>query len=238
MKEQVKPTKTMSTTQTNSQNQTADPKDLKSRLVYRPILPEDRQQIVDIVDKTWDYRPYGYDERFCKRFSRADLLGCLSSADYSRAAFLDGKPMGYILARIGKGKRRNTGLKLALALQLLTIRTAEYGYLVEDYLKLYAKTDHALLTATGKDYGGELVFFAVDPQARGMGVGKELLHGVYNYFRENGVDTFYVFTDTTCDFSFYEKNGFVKMGQHTAPAAMRNGEEITFYIFERSLLKL
>lgn len=57
---------------------------------------------------------------------------------------------------------------------------------------------------------GEIRFLAANPIIKGKGVGTLLLQELEK--RERG-KTIYLFTDTNCTYQFYEKRGFVRVGE-------------------------
>ncbi|MGI6315634.1 MAG: GNAT family N-acetyltransferase [Christensenellales bacterium] len=82
-------------------------------------------------------------------------------------------------------------------------------------------------------YMGELAFFAVSSSYRGQGVGKQLFQKAVEYLRKQKISSFYLFTDTSCNYGFYEHQGMqqktkkicsMKIGDHT--------EEFEFYLYD------
>ena len=64
--------------------------------------------------------------------------------------------------------------------------------------------DKELLTRCPTDYQGELAFFAISQKCRGKGIGKALFQKVVEYMRSQKIQKFYLFTDTSCNYGFYE----------------------------------
>ena len=55
---------------------------------------------------------------------------------------------------------------------------------------------------------GDITLFAVSSEARGHGIGKNLIEQLYSHFRRHKVKRIYVLTDNMCTYEFYEKQGF------------------------------
>ena len=50
----------------------------------------------------------------------------------------------------------------------------------------------------------------MDESCRGKGIGKLLFQSALDYAKEEKMDKFYLFTDTSCNFGFYEHQGMVR----------------------------
>ena len=204
---------------------------------YGPFEEWQRDGLVKIINDTWNVDRFGYPPEVGLKYSASDLEACLSIATFTEVAILDGQPVGYIFGRcedafdddaLRKAKRTDRQIKRKL-------RFSRYGRAMLGFKKLYMQSDDKLLEDTGKEYGGELVFFAISPEARGKGVGKRLFSDLLAYMKQNGVREFYVFTDTTCDHSFYDHNGFVQRGALPQTVEFRKNEEMTFFIYDYNL---
>ena len=63
---------------------------------------------------------------------------------------------------------------------------------------------------SGKDYKGELSFFAVSETCRGKGLGRKLSETLVDDMRSQNIPDFYLFTDTSCNYPFYEHLGMIR----------------------------
>lgn len=75
-----------------------------------------------------------------------------------------------------------------------------------------------------------LTLFAVDENCRGFGVGKALLSGFLKYLKEQEVRHIYLYTDTTCNYGFYEHQDFKRLEEQTLKLT-RNGETFQMDVF-------
>ena len=64
-----------------------------------------------------------------------------------------------------------------------------------------------MLRESGKNYPAELALFMVSPSCRGQGVGKALFQAALDYTGQQKLDEIYLFTDTSCNYGFYEHQG-------------------------------
>lgn len=75
----------------------------------------------------------------------------------------------------------------------------------------------------------EILFFAVDSNYQGKGIGKKLIMSFENECRNLNIKNYYLFTTNHCNVSFYEKN---KM---TITQTFRFNKDLDLYIFEKNL---
>lgn len=139
------------------------------------------------------------------------MLHYLEPSTHGTIAEVDGKFMGLLLARVfgapvlfpevGRmlreqeaAMKENCDKNYALALE------EAYGMRALE-TKLEAKSHINNLTQA------ELELFLVSPDARGHGVGGGLWKRTMHMLRNNGVNRYYLHTDSACDVSFYDYHG-------------------------------
>ena len=103
-------------------------------------------------------------------------------------------------------------------------------------LNFYKNVDEIysqLLKQCDKDYRGEIALFALSPEYRGLGIGKMLFHSVLAYMKSQSISDFYLYTDTSCNFGFYEHQGMKRCCEkkHIFQVAGQNAE-MRFFIYE------
>ena len=83
------------------------------------------------------------------------------------------------------------------------------------------------------NYDAEVAFFAIHPESRGKGVGKQLFQRLMDYFKQEQLRKFYLFTDTSCNYPFYECRGMERRGErvHTFAAKRKSGT-LTMFIYD------
>ena len=78
------------------------------------------------------------------------------------------------------------------------------GRAVSQIFQNVNEIDEQLLRGCKKTYPAELALFAVRSSCQGKGIGKKLFHSALAYLKQQGLDEFYLFTDTSCNYGFYE----------------------------------
>lgn len=82
------------------------------------------------------------------------------------------------------------------------------------------------------------LFFVVHPLYRNFGIGNELYNRFYNYTKINKINNFYVFTDTSCNYNFYEKRNMKKCREKVKEVTNVNcHEKISFLCMKIFLIR-
>ena len=99
------------------------------------------------------------------------------------------------------------------------------------------QVDEVLKRDAGKSYQAEITLFVVSPEARGMGVGRKLFNHMLGVFRNAGMNEYFLFTDTTCDYGFYDYRGLTRKAERTVrrDSFTQGGLEdgaLSFFLYE------
>lgn len=93
--------------------------------------------------------------------------------------------------------------------------------------------DKELLSSCDKDYKGELAFFAISEKCRGKGLGRKLFQTVVEYMKTKNISEFYLFTDTSCNYLFYEHLGLTRCCEKKQAIDVKGEKgDMTFFIYE------
>ena len=69
-----------------------------------------------------------------------------------------------------------------------------------------------------------------------MGLGKKLFAKAKEYMKSDGMNDFYLFTDTTCNFGFYEHNGMTRRGEKREKVEVDGQKaDMKFFIYDFDL---
>lgn len=166
------------------------------------------------------------------RLAAIDAHDCLARATHAAVAEQNGRIIGVILGSVpAKVTRmqilRHRWQQASLALPMLANRAGRNG-LREQLAILHA--DRALIQTTGNDYQAEIVLFLVSPEAKGQGVGGRLFAHMLDRFHALGIRQYFLFTDTTCDYGFYEHKGLQRAGVRNL--ALAHGEQLQCFLYQ------
>ncbi len=180
---------------------------------FRDVKLGDIDAIVKEYERTWGIsKEVGQDASLS--LSRRFVLHYLEPSTHGTIAEVDGKFMGLLLARVFDAPVMFPEVRSMLLEQEREMKSQNdenYARALEEAYamraletKLEAKSHINDLTQA------ELELFLVSPDARGHGVGGGLWRHTMHMLRNNGVNRYYLHTDSACDVSFYDYHGLSK----------------------------
>lgn len=89
------------------------------------------------------------------------------------------------------------------------------------FIDAETRVNDGLLRRADVDGHAEIVLLAVDERLRGIGVGGALLDAALSYCARAGAHGAYLFTDTSCTWTFYEHRGLTRLAEHRSTAEER-----------------
>ncbi|QIL46859.1 GNAT family N-acetyltransferase [Vagococcus coleopterorum] len=201
-------------------------------IIYRPIEEKDFAPLEQIIRDTWNYDTY-YDEQLAKDCAEMYLAGCLNNFTFSEVAVLEGETVGVILVNDKKNHHPNPTYQKKWEAVLERLDQTEAGRTAFNSFDKVEGLYHEMYIKTNKAYDGELAFFLMNDKHQGLGIGKKLYLDALAYFKAQGVESFYLFTDTQCNFGFYDHIGMNRIEeiQHLPTAGKKQSDTI-FYMYE------
>lgn len=207
---------------------------MQEQVILREYQETDRAAIENIIRKTWQY------DRFCSpntaaKMARVYLNNCLTNQTFTRVAVVGHAPVGIIM---GKNIQTHTcplNLRIKWLSSIFSLFCSKEGRNISNMFGNVDGIDKELLSACNKDYKGELAFFVIDEICRGQGLGKTLFQSLVDYMKSQDIPEFYLFTDTSCNYPFYEHLGLIRRGekQQTIRISEETGN-MTFFIYDYS----
>lgn len=203
-----------------------------NQLIFlREFQKTDRPALEQIIRETWNY------DRFCskktaKKLARVYLDSCLADQTYTQVALMKDTPVGIIMAKKIAACRCPLRLRLNLGFSVVSLLSSQEGRAVFRAFWEVDKIDRDLLSES-KPYDGELAFFAVSRSCRGIGIGKMLFQRAIEYMKAQKISSFYLFTDTSCNYGFYEHQGMRRKG--AKECSMEIGgqtEKFEFFLYD------
>lgn len=185
-----------------------------SETILRELAKRDYAQVEAMIKQTWHFEKHCGNEISARRMAKLYLRDALAEQNAVIVAEENGKIIGTIMMRDDKcGAKASLKQKAARLFATANVMRAKAGRKGHRIYKKVNIVDRSLLATTGREFGGELTFFAVADKAQGKGVGKKLLGEAREYFYARGCQSFYVFTDTACNYGFYDSQGFKKIAE-------------------------
>lgn len=204
---------------------------MKANITFRAYEKQDAPYLENIIRKTWNYDLFS-SPKVAKQMAKLYLASCLANQTYTKVALIDDTPVGIIMAKnIKSHKNKLTYVWSQLVAGAQVFRSKE-GRKTANLFAGINDVDEKLLEERHKNYEGELAFFAVSEECRGTGIGKKLYHMVVDYFIQEGIQEFYLYTDSSCNYGFYEHQGMVRCGEKIYEVPLKVKNEMKFYLYE------
>lgn len=207
------------------------------QMQFREYRKQDYRDLVEIIRKTWHY------DEFCSpktanKLANVFLSSCLTNYTYSRVVLADGKAAGIILVNNIAKHTCSAMARLRQLKALATLYCCKEGRQAARIFGSVHGIDQHLLEKNHKHYPAELALFALSDAYRGKGIGKQLFQAALDYMKQEGLDSFYLFTDTSCNYGFYEHQGMKRCCEHEHSFHMQGKEAaMRFFIYEYQLEK-
>lgn len=199
---------------------------------FRQYKEQDFEALEDIVRKTWHYDDL-CSPKTAKQLARVFLTSCLTNYTFSRVAIVDGEVQGVILVKDAASHRPTFQSRWRQSMAILRLLLSAEGRKVMDIFGSVSRVDEELLKEAGTKYAGELALFALSESCRGQGIGKWLYEEGMRYLSYNGVDNFYLFTDTSCNYGFYEHQGLKRRVQRQKEVVVNGMKQgMNFFIYD------
>lgn len=206
-----------------------------SSLVYRKIRKSDYSTVKELINEAFKFKQYTSNSKVLDIFLETYLRRCLLVQNYSQVVEENGEVIGLLL---GKANNKNNFLKNApniCSLLICWIRTLLTNKEDKAFLLEYKKVSDAyanLIKECNENFDGEVVLFIVGEKCRGKGIGRRLVNNYLCFCKNNNVTNLYLFTDSKCNYGFYDNNGFKRMGEKQININTVNGpSDLGVYLY-------
>ncbi|MDO4280158.1 MAG: GNAT family N-acetyltransferase [Peptococcaceae bacterium] len=205
------------------------------QIILRPYQESDRASLAAVIREAWEYDSF-CSSQVAEKMAHLYLDACLANQTFTQVAVVDGEPAGVIMGKNIARHRCPLRLRWQMVKSTCALLASEEGRRVAKIFSGIEALDQALLDSCQKEYEGELAFFAISQKHRGVGLGRRLFETVVADMRAEGVGNFYLFTDTSCNYRFYEHLGLERQTAHTELVDLGSEKEkMTFFVYDYDL---
>lgn len=185
---------------------------MDSSITVRSFQRTDISYFSEVINRVWGVE-LAEDLSKSFRFSKALLLYYLTQQNFAKVALYKGQPVGVILAQDEhEKKRKNTRYQL----QFWTLQMASrFDKRQKKAIKKTDAIDQQLLDDSPGHYQAEIKLLIVNPEYQNLKIGRELLLYTMHHLAARWVDSVYLFTDSTCNYNFYDRMGMVQRSKIT-----------------------
>lgn len=204
--------------------------------VYRHMEKRDYVAVKKMINNAWEFDRFSPSSAQREAALDMYLHYCLLEHSYSLVVENGGVPAGFLLGRIEKhyniGRNIQHGILFFWAFLRYFLRIFRGITFMQQTIqeqKVYRK----LIKAAGKRYDGEVVLFIVSSHQQGKGLGKTLINRFLEHCRSKNLNRIYLYTDTECNYGFYDACGFKKAAAFEGTVRTVAGKKpIQYFLYE------
>lgn len=205
---------------------------METEPVIRLMQAADRTAIADIIRRTWHYDEF-CDSRTAQCLADVFLSSVEADSDRAMVLTLKNQVLGAIMIQDKRIRHRSWTGRLRQGAAIFRLLLTKEGRRAAQLFGNVDDTDSILLKRAQKSYGGEIRFFALDESVRGQGLGKVLFDHARQVMRDRGIQSYYLYTDTSCSWQFYRKQGMRQAAsEHRIMEAAGRKTPMTFFLFD------
>lgn len=197
-------------------------------IIYREIEKCDYTTVKSLINEAFNFEDIISNKDVLNKSLNIYLRGCLSSTTFSSVAVKNGNVIGFIL---GSSKNKNNtfnlikhNIALAFSAFSLLFKSKDDKEALNGYKKILKSYDE-LMHNRNDDFQGCIELFIVSKECRGLGVGKKLVNDLMNYMKDNSVSNLYLYSDSNCNYGFYDSQGFNQLDSRNVK--MQNSNKST-----------
>lgn len=205
---------------------------MSEQIILREYQKADYKALANVVREAWKY------DRFCSpktaaKMAKVYLNSCLTNQTFTRVAVINGEPVGIIMGKNIEKHNCPFSLRIKWLESILSLYISKEGREISKIFSGIQGIDKELLSACKENYKGELAFFAISEKCRGKGLGKKLFETVVDYMKSQGIFRFYLFTDTSCNYPFYEHMGLTRQCEKKQTIDVKGEKgDMTFFVYD------
>ncbi|MBP2024651.1 GNAT family N-acetyltransferase [Peptoniphilus stercorisuis] len=207
-------------------------------IIYRQIRKSDYEEIKDLINVSFFIEDYVENDKVLDLELDCELYEALVEQSYTCIAEKDGKVVGVLMGQAKSDYSVFRHLDHYIKYYSNLIKWRILAFLKKDRLadsKKINETYDYFLENSKEEYDGVLSLFIVSEEVRGCGIGKELIRKFKSYLNNEGVEKIYLFTDSFCNYEFYDHLGFKRKNKKIINYLRnnkRNNLDIYLYSYE------
>lgn len=182
-------------------------------VTIRPMTAKDIPAVRRLDGDTW-FAPECFPDRDARDYAVAvDVLRYLPETTFGAIAEHAGRVLG-----VAMGAAKGESPLFADADHAVSRARGEAGRhtngaAIVRNIDMDTKVNMDMSQDVRADCDAELQLFIVSPEARGLGIGRRLFSTFLSHLRDAGARSYYLFTDTGCDYGFYDRHGLTRAAQ-------------------------
>lgn len=208
---------------------------MNKHITFRNIQPSDYPLLESIIRRTWHYDELS-DGRTAGRLAKAYLMSCLCNQTFTNVAMCKNIPVGIIMAKNIAAHHCPLYMRWKQIKAIISLLMHKESRKVISIFRNVSHIDEELIKKNKLTYQGEVAFFALDQDYRGHGIGKVLFDHMLAYMKKEAISNIFLFTDTSCNYGFYEHMQMEKRCETTHTFSIEEQDaKMTFFLYDYTI---
>ncbi|MEC6748072.1 GNAT family N-acetyltransferase [Marinilactibacillus sp. XAAS-LB27] len=206
-------------------------------VIYRTFKKGDIPSLVSILIKNWKFDQI-LSEKNAYHMGILFLNFELAKSSYTEVAEVDGEVVGMLASSFGRVpliKRLYLLNGLVHGLSLLLSKEGRASLRIQREI---LSKDQQLFNQLDETFEGEVTLFAVGEKAQGLGIGSGLFNRFLNQMKKRNLDHFFLYTDTSCNYGFYDHKGLERVAEKAYSIKASTNFDMTSFIYSGNRTKL
>ncbi|GAB6168849.1 hypothetical protein JCM1393_13090 [Clostridium carnis] len=187
-----------------------------NKVIYRDLVKDDYNHVKELIGEAFGFNEFIKDKKFLDLILNIYLQDCILASSFSKVAEKNNTVIGFILGDAKKDKNHLRKPHNILSIVLTGLKIFLSSKENKTSLKEFSKINDAykeIIQGKKDNFQGCIQLFIVSKESRGLGVGKALITHLSNYMRSMNVKSLYLYTDTRCNYGFYDSQNFKRLNE-------------------------
>ncbi|MCU4582227.1 GNAT family N-acetyltransferase [Acinetobacter gyllenbergii] len=194
------------------------------------LSENDLDKINQMIVFTWDYHSW-VPQKNVKPMAEFFLGEVIINSSRIFVVRNENEIVGVIAASMIDNIKQKANAKIRKYKALKEIILEKKEDVFEGYLDTLILNEKLLLKS-GKKFVASLNLFILDEQYQGMGIGNKLYSMFTDYLTEMKVKEFFLYTDDSSNFQFYERKGLKRIGEEKYSWGGDTDNAELYYLYE------
>lgn len=208
-----------------------------SDVLYRSLNKSDYDTVKNLICEAFGFSEFIKDTKTLDYLLTIYLESCILDSSFSQVAVKDNTVIGIILGNAKNDKNKIRSFydikNLLTTIVKLAFSSKENKRLMKEFSKIQ-NAYNEIIEGKKDDFQGCIQLFIVSKECRGLGVGKSLVSNLLEYMSIYTVKSLYLYTDTRCNYGFYDSQNFKRINEKEIHFSSLN-ESLNVFLYAYNL---
>ncbi len=202
-------------------------------ITTRELRESDIHDLAMIIADKWGSSELKNDAPMAEHYGKAMLFSTISESDCIYVLSDDGKAAG-LIAGINKRRKKTSEQYVQRFLNETDLLKEDKvgAWNLMEWLKFRDKNSRFAQEYPVGCYDAEITLFVIGSEYRSRGFGKKLFQDMVRWFRNQGLKSFYLHSDSSSNHGFYSAQGMLLVAMTTSDVSLSGQDNIDLFIYK------